>query len=594
MSGFGIAISRSSFLQIAIKRDSHLPNAGRVCYQLFDAFLDTDENKVEIMTAQAAQNLPSAKFTRAGFGFSSKKRIQAKTAESDEDWYIPYNGPYEAPPELPNRRKARDSWGDPLEPDDEEDMVLDDREIHLRYGGHNDFSSSGRRLEEERTGRRRDKKISNASGAIDPGRPNIDANRRSTGSARTSQALPSYVSMDTLGGVGESPIPPRRSSQERNRISLAGIFGLNVQPRKHSTPTAASRERTISGNFVRKPSFLQRSDIGTVHNNEKVYSKADAPGRYSSSSEHANPPVKDKHQQLHHAVMLHTSGFSSDTTEADYYNSYYATLGHDRHSETLNHHPRTRLSPSHSEDLHGSGQPTLARPSQARQNSFSLKSVHPYAYAIPRNNMEGSSKTPLIPPLSTFTASSNPNGIEHPRFPFTQLARPKLKDSTSTPDLRKSAFLHDTIVTPGIPIVNFTPQLKATSHFVVKDRWLSAESWCDAVLFPRPRLKTEFLPALGVGSGRIVSPVEFDSTGLREPGVASRVLAHSLSLGDLNSPVGLSSSYAYPHTSTRERDPQTSRTGMQSSALTQEDRAPPTPVPSLAQSVFYFLFLSTF
>lgn len=77
-----------------------------------------------------------------------------------------------------------------------------------------------------------------------------------------------------------------------------------------------------------------------------------------------------------------------------------------------------------------------------------------------------------------------------------------------------------------------------TPQFVLpkaKDRWLSAETWCDAILFPRPRLKSGTVPTLGGTSGRIVSPpgspvdpILAGSTGIREPGVASRVLARHL------------------------------------------------------------------
>jgi serine/arginine repetitive matrix protein 2 len=557
------------------------------------------------MTAQVAQNIPFAKFTRAGFGFSPKNRITTEAAQNDdEDWYIPYNGPYEAPRELPTRRKARDSWGDPLEPDDEEDMVLNDRELHIRYGGYNSPNYGGSRLEEERIGRRRDRTLSvtsgqtGSSGVIEPSRPSIGANRPSTASAGTRPNPSSYLSMDTTGGVGESPIPPRRSSQERNRISLAGIFNFNAQPRKRCAPTA-STERSISGNFMRKPSLLQRSNVGTGYDNEKLYSKMDAPTRYGSSPEHPNPPAKDKHQQLYRQVMLHADRISSDTTEADYYNSYYSTLVHDQRSEPApNHRQRRCLSPSHSEDLHRSRQPLSDQSARDPQNSFSTRLVHPYAREIPRNT-----KTPPVLLRSTFTPSShNADSIDPLNSSFTRLASsrtPKLKNSISTPDLRNSAALHNTIITPRIPIANLIPQQNGTPFAVpkIKDRWLSAETWCDAVLFPRPRLKAGIVPPLGGGSGRIVSPpgspVLPDLTGVREPGVASRVLAHSLSLVDLNSPVGLSSSYVYPHTSTsrwHERDPQTLRAGLQSTT----DLAQPKCVPTLAQYVFDFLFSSTF
>ena len=552
------------------------------------------------MTAQATQNLPFTKFTRAGFGFSSKSRMRTKPAESDEDWYIPYNGPYEAPRELPNRRRARDSWGDPLEPDDE-DMVLNDRELRLRYGDHNSLDHGDRSLEEERIGRRRGRTVSVtspqtvSSAVIDPSRPSIAVTRRSTVSTGTRQNLPSFISMDTVGGVGESPIPLCRSSPERNRTRLTSFFSFTAHPRKLSN--ASSVERITSGSFVHKPLLPQRSNVGTGYGNEKFYDKTDAPARCSSSLENPNLPVKGKHQRLLHQV-LHTDRPSSDTTEADYHDSYYSTLAHDPRSESaLNHRQRHHLSPSLSKDVPHSHQPPFDQSNRDLQDSSSPKSNHPYARAIPRSDIEKSSKIPLIFRRPAFTMSShNPNGTGPPNFTLTRLASPrkKLRNSSSTPDLRSSVIFHDTVVTPATPIANLTRQQNPTPHHAVpkvKDRWLSAETWCDAVLFPRPRLKVGIVATLGGGgSGRIISPdspIEPDSnglTGVREPGVASRVLAHSLSLVDLKRPVGLSSSYIYP------RGSHTSRAGQQSTTFAQDDSAAPsTPVPSLAQYVFYFI-----
>ena len=549
------------------------------------------------MTAQAAQNFP--KFSRPAFSFSSKSRITPKTEENDEDWYIPYNGPYEAPREIPIRRKARDSWGDPLELDDEEDTVFNDKELNLRYGGHNDSNYGDKHFEGDRVGRRRDRAFSItsgqsvSSGTIDPSRPSIGY-RPSTVSSGTRHFLPSYISMDAAGGVGESPIPPRRSSQEKNRSNLAGIFSFNAHSRKSSTHTTTSSERAPMGSFVRKPSLLQRHP---GYMNEKVYSNVDPPARYSSSSEHGNSFAKDKHEQLRHQVMSYAS---SVATETDYYNSYYSTLVHEQRSD-INHRHRPSLSTS--EDLHHSQQPPFDLDRQ--KTSFS-RSIHPYARAIPRNIVEIPSKAPPMrlssPPRPT--TSHNPNNTKPNNPSLTRIAgssSPILRNSSSTPDLRHSVVLHDAVVNPDNRNANSIPQPIVTPQFVLpkaKDRWLSAETWCDALLLPRPRLKSGVVPALG-GSGRIVSPpgspVErslIGSTGTREPSVVSRVLAHSRSLMDLNKPAGLSN-YSYPAASTsaaRERDP---RAGLQPSTFAQDDLALPTPVPSLRRYVF-FSFSSTF
>ena len=93
--------------------------------------------------------------------------------------------------------------------------------------------------------------------------------------------------------------------------------------------------------------------------------------RYGSSPEHPNPSAKDKHEQLYSQVMLHADRISSDTTEDDYYHSYDSTLVHDQRSEPApNHRQHHRLSPSHSEDLHRSWQPSIDQSIRDCQNSF--------------------------------------------------------------------------------------------------------------------------------------------------------------------------------------------------------------------------------
>lgn len=553
------------------------------------------------MTAQAAQNFP--KFSKPAFVFSSKSRIPPKTEEDDEDWYIPYNGPYEMPRALPNRRKARDSWGDPLEPDDEDDTIFNDKELQLRYGGHNDAGYGDRHFEEERVGRRRDRTFSVtsgqsvSSGTIDPSRSSLGY-KRSTVSSGTRHFLPSYISMDPTGGVGESPIPPRRSSQERNRTTLAGIFSFNAHSRKPSTQTSTSTERTHTGSFVRKPSLLQRSNVNTGYNNEKVSGNVDPPTRYSSSSEHANSYVKDKHEQLRHQVMLYADRLSSVATETDYYNSYYSTLVHEKRSD-INHRHR----PSTSEDLHHSQQPPF---DLDRQKASSTRPIHPYARAIARNSEMSLKVLPIRLSNPPRPATSHNPSNNKPHSSITRVTIPRspiLRNSSSTPELRYSAVIHDAVLTPDNQNANLIPQPIVMPPFVLpkaKDRWLSAETWCDALLFPRPRLKSGIVPTLGGGgSGRIVSPPgspvrRSGSTGTQEPSVVSRVLAHSRSLMDLNTPAGFSSSYSYPPATSvaHERVPRAvPRPGLQPTTFAQDDLALPSPVPSLRRYVlFYFSF----
>ncbi len=48
--------------------------------------------------------------------YASTEKKHFSADDHDDEWYIPYNGPYEAPPcdTTVWKRKQRDSWGDPI------------------------------------------------------------------------------------------------------------------------------------------------------------------------------------------------------------------------------------------------------------------------------------------------------------------------------------------------------------------------------------------------------------------------------------------------------------------------------------------------
>ncbi|KAE9396068.1 hypothetical protein BT96DRAFT_922410, partial [Gymnopus androsaceus JB14] len=89
----------------------------------------------------ATQSSPS--FSRfMGFGlksYSTSPSPRNRSSTNESDWYIPYNGPYEQPRPTYRREKEpnRDSWGDPVfeEGENDEEVVFDDVELRNRYGG---------------------------------------------------------------------------------------------------------------------------------------------------------------------------------------------------------------------------------------------------------------------------------------------------------------------------------------------------------------------------------------------------------------------------------------------------------------------------
>ena len=527
---------------------------------------------------------PFARFTRPGFGFTPRLRTESKNksgnnANGDDEWYIPYNGPYEPPPKelAPRRQKARDSWGDPVDgiENEEENMGLDDRELHLRYGGHRgrggaDFRGSGETEEYGKSrGRSRDRTFSvisgrtTSSGAVDPSRASMATTRRlstiSTGSPPPMP--PSFVSLDAVraGGVGESPVPPhatrrRRHSKETNpnRISMASIFSFGA-----------------GGGSNRK------STLGRL--NTKGYGKLESPvhsGSSSSDHQHQLHPEPNNHRQRHDQIMVQADKLNATVTDdEDYYNSYYSTLLNPRNpNNKLDAAPSTSTSAG-SSISHGGG--------VSRQNSTSTSSGHPYAYVFPQqltpipSAIDVPHSAPLIPtpytsnnpPKLTFTTpqAHGPSSADPGRTAFSPRLgvsnSGKLKTSISTPNLRDSIIVASRNDTTTMNNDN-SSNTHAVPTFVFpkgKDRWLSAETWCDALLFPRPRLKLKQPPVEGgphvmqqaegsmtMASGRIVSPpttpLKEEEFGVmqrggwqqREAGVQSRVLAHSRSLVDLN------------------------------------------------------------
>lgn len=579
------------------------------------------------MTSQTtAQNAPFSRFTRGAFAFPSRHEPKKKSVDKDE-WYIPYNGPYELPRGPPRQEKARDSWGDALDEFDE-GGVLGDKELQIRYGG--DFQlrhSNGRLAEEEQKGRPRDRSFSvhstrtTSSGAMDPSRGSLTMNRRSTVSAAR-PPLPSYVNIDTMGGgVGESPMPHPRSSKDTHRISIASIFSFAGSHRKSVASPAPEQMRSSttpkSSRFQRGSTLLQEKDTG--------YGKLDV-RVYASGSLAAQPKsgTKNKQQRLHENIQARDERIDSSVTDAD--NSYYQSLAHQ------SDHDRTKLlsptyqprSPTASSDSRSS--------SNSQQNSTSTTSGyrHPYAQAFPTLTIP---PVPQSVPPSTSPQQSTFNNGNPPRLTFTTAGPSRagpstyapggsgskgLKNSTSTPNLRSPvASLLSRPASDENGAANATTAT-ATPKFSFpkgKERWLSAETWCDALLFPRPRLriKQEIIQALEqqkqagatVSTGRIVSPPvtptdqrDFESQQQREPGIASRVLAHSRSLVDLSLNKGKKKENA-PQRSIL-RPPQISTVAGKTlrpprpKSFALDDLALPSPVPSLAQYVFLYCDVKLF
>ena len=611
------------------------------------------------MPSKTQNQPPLSRLSRISIGLGLKAstasqprtpEIQRRAAKADEDWYIPYNGPYETPIEPIGRQKERDSWGDLIHGEEDNDAVLADQELYNRYGGHDHTRDDHSRPAvdgdgggNEHNGRASDRTRSVVShGAISSvpvanKRKGAVLRRRSPhANANPRQQVPSYISLDVAGGVGESPMPVQRTSyassggNDPNRITRPSFFAFGGPSKKiPPSPSGFSFEHTPDKPSLQGPPRPDRSK-STTRPDERL-SRAYSPLlRQSSSSEwnRNNPMTRIRRENA--AALVSNAGVrgSGTTDEEDYYNSYYSTLiSMTATGDSRPHfaHVDSSDPPRSAKQRHPPHAPEKNNPPTREYQATHTQ--HPYAYvfpsaavdrapqtvssfptAKPNFNEAGTTNHHNRPPLTFISPSEHPRSapLSHSAVPRPPGGAPHpLKNSVSTPNLRSASR---------------SPQ--GQSQPKSKDHWLSAVTWCDALIFPRPRLiireEGEFLHD---GSGMIVSPPDSPlrdaggNTGEEvekrqlQQGMESRVLAHSRSLADIANVAETSSPGAGPSTPskrvlTRTRGatlpsrPKTAPTPNKSQgegipdrkrmSFAQDDLALPSPVPSLARCVNEF------
>ncbi|EEB95077.1 hypothetical protein MPER_06011 [Moniliophthora perniciosa FA553] len=191
------------------------------------------------MTTKAQNASPFSRLSRMTFGLSSKfnsvssprpkPQLSDNINQDEEDWYIPYNGPYEPPRPSARQEKNRDSWGDPIdgtEQVEDEEHILGDPELHIRYGGidsgnSGEWKGGGSGNGDDSKLRQRNRTQSGgsvfsgrtvSSGTVDPGRMSMGTHpRRSTVSSNGPRPpVPSCVSSyrPDMTDSGLSPTSP--------------------------------------------------------------------------------------------------------------------------------------------------------------------------------------------------------------------------------------------------------------------------------------------------------------------------------------------------------------------------------------------------
>jgi serine/arginine repetitive matrix protein 2 len=466
---------------------------------------------------QTATSFPS--FSRFGLGIALRP-----PSRTDEEWYIPYEVP-----KTMLRTPSRDSWGE-----------LDDPEMIIGHTNHRDrYSTTGpntgdtRRYEyggwtsartnaspnggdadfaRDRQPRRGMPVLSTLSmlssipaSPISPISPvTITPNRRSGYGSTLPTTAPSTVVGSTMavgggGGIGECPTPTVRTNHRQQ-----GARPPSNAPWTHFSqflPFNSSPRRTV---------IIPPPDSGDPFS-QKIHP-------YARQSEVR--PIPESQVQVHaHIVkprpqaglaVLDPSSIQRDLapTDEDYYDSYYSTL-----LATPNAPEQRPRSPKRGRRRRGSSvtqtvingnapQGVQDRPvSEQPQNKTSASSKpHPYAYVFPSAALGVEPHPPPTQVATSTQSASKTRGTlavsEEGAYP-THLAHTRaggpltaLKSSISVPNLRAHSER------PPAP-VNRDEGTGAS-------RWLSAETWCDALIFPRPRFKVEHAredgPARSAGS----------------------------------------------------------------------------------------------
>ena len=459
---------------------------------------------------QQPSSFPFSRLSRLGIGLGFRSQPSPtytpklpRHQQDEEDWYIAYNGPYEVPADT----RKRDSWGDIIEGEGgDQDTIVNDAEFMRRYGGGGDKRRSVVGSSDESEYRRgRAQSMSSGwtslSGTVDPSRKSI--RKRSSYAPKRPRTASAYINLDAAGGIGESPMP-------RQRLSPVAPASASA------SATKANRTSLASYFFGGQPSFGEKKSLRSNRNLAQVASPTAQLGQNV-------PRSIEKEQPRAPAIEV-------STDNDDYYNSYYSTLTN---------------TPKHQQHLQGQrhvpGSSQASKPGPAAESSEAdiddTQRHHPYAYHSP-TTVEASSVPAPHPPSDTDTPSVTRSATS-PLLRATQIHQ--AKDSLSSGSHSHQDHPRPLVVTiktptssgdrspplPGLKSSVSTPNLHDAQEQCPRsplfsriptgvDRWLSAETWCDAVFLPRPRFRMNQGNGSGLpdakgsekskGSMRIVSP----------------------------------------------------------------------------------------
>lgn len=294
------------------------------------------------------------------------------------------------------------------------------------------------------------------------------------------------------GGIGESPVPPHRAFGPPNRSkrsSCTTFFAFSSKRKSaHGPPT------------VHIPQ-LQQDLLVPAHS---------VSGKW----------VSDSGQTQVHLINSSSVPSPLQTDDEEYYYSYCASSTPIPSHSASPRPDQTNISPS--KQLSSRQQDLVGIPDLHSQHSSpvdfhpSRAHIHPYAYSTPLGSNAYFKTIDTAPALRHATSqpfqlhpegsrSDINTGLAHGRIPPPQLGhgtsqsqpclrQPQLKTSMSTPNLASGAAP----VRPRSVIKKKLPKSKG------QERWLSAETWWDALLSPSPRFKVKQTSRSHTATGRNV------------------------------------------------------------------------------------------
>ena len=314
-----------------------------------------------------------------------------------------------------------------------------------------------------------------SSNAVDPHRSVTTVPRRATVARVGAQPVSSYSSSDTGGGVGESPMPPQRLAQNTapvHRVSITNLFSFSGSNRKSRSPPSKANTVPHPGPSSETQLSPPKSFSPLARTNSHTEGKRDRP---RTRGRREKPRVEEAL-----AINPHK------TTEEAYFDSYYSTL---IGTPKADDQPLTRSPDTSSQKRHQAPGTRDAQPSQAFPSLPAPFLVpHPYAHvpstvAQSERPTTGQSSIPRYQEHDPGTSQRQKPTVTQP--PILRPSAPnsigrnrQLRASVSSPDLYAAARMAN---------ASRGSSTRQKPTFANKDRWLAIETWCDAVVFPRPR-----------------------------------------------------------------------------------------------------------